>query len=342
MLIIDRLKNKINAIVMRRSMANGPEPASPPVPPEDIHIEDKITMLGWYYKEQGRYAQAEAIFKKAIEANPKNSRTYFILGDYYYDRQRYTEAAKVYEQVLTITPGEVEASARLGKCYQIIGRREEARMVLKKALEVNPGSHRACTMLAGWYTDAGRYKEAEAMYKKAIEIQPNDPLMYTDLELCYLRQGKYDEAEFTLKKAIEVNPRKDRLYSALAYVYEKQGKRKLAEGFFERASRLRAETYNPVTRTNYRKLADTVLSSGIRLVCVQYPVRRIGPLEKMLKGIGGIIFVDNESVFKNALKEGRYEDYFIDCFGGDSGHCTPAGNKLLAENIANVILKELQ
>jgi len=40
------------------------------------------------------------------------------------------------------------------------------------------------------------------------------------------------------------------------------------------------------------------------------------------------------------LKKISYNDYFTDMFAGDFGHCTRKGNRLLAENIANVILKE--
>ena len=53
-----------------------------------------------------------------------------------------------------------------------------------------------------------------------------------------------------------------------------------------------------------------------------------------------IIFVDNEKIFKDAIREFGYHEYFIDASGGDFGHCTERGNRLLAENIANVILKE--
>jgi hypothetical protein len=67
----------------------------------------------------------------------------------------------------------------------------------------------------------------------------------------------------------------------------------------------------------------------------------IAPLKKIFEGQEGIIFVDNEKVFKEALKNAKYEDYFRDMFGGNFGHCTPKGNKLLAENIANTILKEV-
>ena len=60
----------------------------------------------------------------------------------------------------------------------------------------------------------------------------------------------------------------------------------------------------------------------------------------MFENKEGIIFVDNEMVFRKALKQASYDEYFTDMFAGDFGHCTPKGNRLLAENIANVILKE--
>jgi len=51
--------------------------------------------------------------------------------------------------------------------------------------------------------------------------------------------------------------------------------------------------------------------------------------------------VDNEQVFKNAVKKSSLQEYFVDMFGGDFGHCTDKGNKLLAENIANVVAREV-
>jgi hypothetical protein len=45
-------------------------------------------------------------------------------------------------------------------------------------------------------------------------------------------------------------------------------------------------------------------------------------------------------VFKAALKTSSYKEYFMDMFEGDFGHCTRKGNKLLAENIAEVLIKE--
>ena len=74
---------------------------------------------------------------------------------------------------------------------------------------------------------------------------------------------------------------------------------------------------------------------------MQYPMCSVEPLKKIFAGQEGIIFVDNEKVFKDALREGGYRAYFIDMFAGDFGHCTEKGNRLLAENIAKVILKNI-
>ena len=61
-------------------------------------------------------------------------------------------------------------------------------------------------------------------------------------------------------------------------------------------------------------------------------------MKKLIVSHEGIIFVDNEEVFRKAVERTSYEEYFRDNFAGDFGHCTEKGNKLLAQNIAQVII----
>ncbi|MFA4993548.1 MAG: hypothetical protein WC571_06240, partial [Candidatus Omnitrophota bacterium] len=96
-----------------------------------------------------------------------------------------------------------------------------------------------------------------------------------------------------------------------------------------------------VTVDNYRKLKQVLDKRKIKFVCVQYPMRSIQPLKKIFQGDEDIVFVDNERIFKDVVRKEGYSAYFIDMFGGDFGHCTPEGNRLLAENIANAIIKEV-
>lgn len=83
-----------------------------------------------------------------------------------------------------------------------------------------------------------------------------------------------------------------------------------------------------------KKIVD---KNHIRLICVQYPLRRLVDLEDNFTDKGNIVFVGNEDNFKNAVEKNGYDYYFVDAWGGDSGHCTVKGNALLAENIATVI-----
>jgi hypothetical protein len=99
--------------------------------------------------------------------------------------------------------------------------------------------------------------------------------------------------------------------------------------------------YNPDTVNNYKEIKKILEKRRIQLVCVQYPMRRVESLKKIFEETRDIIFVDNEAIFKKAVAKESYDDYFVDIFGGDFGHCTPKGNRLLGENIANVILREV-
>ena len=183
-------------------------------------------------------------------------------------------------------------------------------------------------------------KEQEKMLKKVIEINPENEQGYNELEEHYRDTGERTKAEEMFEKAIEINPQSDIFNAALAVLYREEGKYSLAKEYYSKAESLRLEYYNPVTRHNYQKLKEIVAKRGIKLVCVQYPMRSIESLKKMFEKEEDSIFVDNEKLFKKVVEKEGYDEYFRDMLGGDFGHCTSKGNQLLAENIANTILKE--
>jgi len=131
------------------------------------------------------------------------------------------------------------------------------------------------------------------------------------------------------------------LYGALGTLYFGKGQTALAQEFYDREERVRSASYNPITAENYRKLKRILDGKRIKLVCVQYPMRDVALLKKIFHGDDeGVLFVDNEKTFKEAVQKDGYKAYFVDMAGGDMGHCTETGNRLLAKNIADVILKK--
>ncbi len=282
-----------------------------------LHIVVKTKELGFSYLPTIRLKEAyaepvssEDTLKKAIELNPKNDNAYVELGCF----------------------------------YQIQLELFQTENAFKKAIELNPKNDNAYVGLGLCYQNQLEFSQAENAFKKAIELNPknDNDNAYIGLGWCYHSQLKFSQAENAFKKAIELKPESDRAYGACSLLYEEIGKPELAREYAKKAHSLRLAYYNPLTVQNYHKLKEILDKRGIKLVCVQYPMRSIEPLKKIFKDDAeGVIFVDNAKIFRDAIKNDGFNAFFVDMFGGDFGHCTKKGNRLLAENIANTILREV-
>jgi len=154
------------------------------------------------------------------------------------------------------------------------------------------------------------------------------------------RNIDYRKAIRMYQKAIQANPYESKYYGAIAFCYQALENHFHARKYFKMANRARNSYYQNFTKENYNEIRRKVQDRGIQLVCVQYPMRSIVAIKKLLDVRDGIIFVDNEVLFKKAVRESGFDDYFIDYFAGDFGHCTDKGNRLLANNIANAVLRK--
>lgn len=310
--------------------------------------------LARWYGDQGRYGEAAEVFREATEI--AGERAYVEWGWYYIEHGQYDRAASILEvavetgeydsakdifrEAIELDPRNASAYFAMGWWHKDQGEPEKAEEMFQRATRIDPENSRAYAELGWWYMDQGRYDEGKGLFGRAIEIDPRNARAYFGLGWWHKNQGDHDKGEEMLRTAGQISPRDDAAYVGLGWWYLHEGKYEEAEEMFRRATRLRLEYFNPMTRRNYQRLRQVVMKKGIRLVCVQYPLRSVEVLKKMVDNKEGIIFVDNERSFKTALKYARYDEYFTDKFAGDLGHCTPKGNRLLATTIADVILKE--
>jgi tetratricopeptide (TPR) repeat protein len=322
------------------SIPNGKVPYKKAVEPKPRDGESYLE-LGNRHRDRGDYLQAEELYKKAIELNPRENKAYIELGNCYRNRGDYLQAEELYKKAIQLNPRDNKAYLELGWCYRHQSKLPQSDELYKKAIELKPRDYVAYCMLADSYILQGKYPQAEELYKKVMELKTgyNLALMDLDLGICYIFQKKYPQAEKLYKEALEKDPNSVLAYAGLAQVYRETDKHISLEQYYTKINKL-LDYYNPETRINYQRLKGALDKKGIKLICVQYPMRSVEPLKKIFEEQEGIIFVDNERVFKNALKKDNYKEYFSDMFAGDFGHCTYKGNRLLAENIANVILKE--
>ena len=303
---------------------------------DNVYLE-----LGWLYKAQGKLVDSDRAFKKAIELNPKNDNAYLELGRLYQDQGNFPQAEESFKKAIELNPKNDNAYLELGWIYRDQGNFFQAEDSFKKAIELNPKNDYVYLELGWLYKAQGKLVDSDQAFKKAIEFNPKNDNAYVRLGRLYRVQGQFPQAEESFKKAIEINPKNGNVYNAILVLYEEIGKPELAKEYAEKANRLGVWYYNLLTVNNYRKLKQILDKRGIRLVCVQYPMRNVEPLKRIFEKDEGVIFVDNETIFKEAVKKSGLKEVFKDMFGGDFGHCTPKGNRLLARNIADTILKEI-
>lgn len=301
----------------------------------EAHIE-----YGWLYTDLGDYDKAKTTLKRALELNPENGEILTTLGRRYLFDDNWETAGSLFKRAISANPKNVDALIMLGACYDELGKLDQAEKVFRGAIDIEPGNTMAYIRLGLLHAARKEDGKAEDWLQKAVDANPNNYMGYFELGQFYMSRKEFAKAEVVLSKAIAIHPQVKILYDMLNQVYREGGVDKCAEERFRKANTSILEEYSPIVTYHYRRLKEIVTRRGIKLVCVQYPVCNVEPLKRMLGEDALIYFVDNERVFKDALKKGKNEEYFTDNFAGGFGHCTPKGNRLLAENVAKVILRD--
>ena len=114
----------------------------------------------------------------------------------------------------------------------------------------------------------------------------------------------------------------------------------LGEQYLSMADKERLKyNYDEISK-KYEKILDIIIPNGITYIAMQYPVRDIASLQKIIdntKYSDFVFYVSNKNTFRTALKDEHKKEIFKDLFAWDFGHCTDYGNRLIANNLAQVI-----
>ena len=239
---------------------------------------------------------------------------------------------------------------------------EEAARTCARAIALFPDSPEPYAVLGYANQLQGRMTKAQTLYERATDLSTTEFYPYQELVRLYETKGQFDKAEALLKKEIKINQPhnddNDTPDKALVDFYARRGLTdKINQAYNETISRRtpsesieeietvlmqnRTGAVEPVlsvTAFNYRQIRDAILARGMAMIAMQYPRNDVRDLMSILEHSPRVVFIDNEKNFENALAHGRYDDYFVDRFGGDWGHATEAGNRLIAQNLVPHVL----
>lgn len=159
---------------------------------------------------QGKYQQAAAEYRKAIERNPAALHLHYRLGFALLRASKPAEARAAFEAELKLNPWNALAEYQIGQTFLAEQKSDDAIPHFEKALEIAPKFAECMVTLAKLRIDAQKYKEAIALLERAIELQPANEAAHRNLMLAYRGAGKNKQADREQAELNRLQEQKDR------------------------------------------------------------------------------------------------------------------------------------
>jgi glycerophosphoryl diester phosphodiesterase len=161
---------------------------------KDFHCKALIEQAN-AYRQQNRFGEAEAIYKKAIEINPQASQAYSELADSYGDQGKYAEAEQAYRMAIKLDSRNDRAYTDLGDIYIHQNKPVAAEDFYKKAIELNPKNRRAMFKLGLLYKQQKKQPEAIRFFEAIVARDPDNDAAHDVLNVFYGKSEGADLAE---------------------------------------------------------------------------------------------------------------------------------------------------
>jgi TolB-like protein/Flp pilus assembly protein TadD len=158
---------------------------------------------------QGRAAEADAAFEKAIELNPASFDAHHLYGRHAFATGEFAKAERHFEAAHRLRPDDYQLLCMLSGALEALGRstyREVARRAMEaieRHLEIEPDDGRAMqlgTVQAAKLGDAAR---ADALKQRALALRPNDFATFYNLACAETVLGRRDEALALLDRGVQ-------------------------------------------------------------------------------------------------------------------------------------------
>lgn len=150
------------------------------------------------FEVQGRYAEAAAEYRKAMEKNPAAVNLHFRLGRALlmqsHAPETLAQAQEEFEAELRLNPADAVAEYEIGQVLLAENKPREAAPRFERALATSPDFGEALLAVAKMRADAKRYDEAVRLLERAVHLQPENEAAHYNLMLAYRNAGRAADA----------------------------------------------------------------------------------------------------------------------------------------------------
>jgi len=196
---------------------------------------EALHLLGVIAHQIGRDDLAMELIRKSIALHPNNPEAHSNLGEACRSAGRLDEAIGAFRHGLELRPDSPEIHNNLGNALREQGRLDEAIAACRRALELKPGLPQACNNLGNALKAGGRFDEALAAYRRALELKPDSPEIHNNLGNVLRERGRLDEAVAAFRRALQLQPDLPEAHNDLGNALLDRGQLDEAVAAFHRA-----------------------------------------------------------------------------------------------------------
>jgi uncharacterized protein (TIGR02466 family) len=190
--------------------------------------QELVPLLGAIRLQQGRFAEAAALFAQARQLHPAHAQFAFLHGAALAGNNQLEEAVSAFQAAIKQNPNIPDAYLGLARAQRKLGRNEDAQNSYRKLLRLQPNNVDGYIGLSSALAEAGQFDEAEAPLRRALD-HTRDPravaAIQNNLAIILSSQNKHAEALEALDRTQALAPdlpdldqrRIDRLYQLGRY-----------------------------------------------------------------------------------------------------------------------------
>jgi arylsulfatase A-like enzyme/tetratricopeptide (TPR) repeat protein len=213
-------------------------------PKDGIHIYARLEEARDAARRR-KWPEAESLVRSILAELPDHVAARNVLGLTLVRQRRYEEARQAYLESLASEPDQFRVHAMLGSLSLIERQLDDAKRSFDEALRRNPRFVEAMLNLGLIASLGGDQQAAEQWYKRAESADPGLPATARRFGDLYFEQGRYREALTYYDRALELSPQHFQAMVQAGNSARRLGDAARAADSFERAARLRPDSWIP-------------------------------------------------------------------------------------------------
>ena len=196
--------------------------------------------------QSGRLAEAEAIYRRVLETEPRHADSLHLLGVAAAQRGDHEMAVDLQGRAIAEKGGMAQFHGHLGTSLAALGRFKEAESAFREALRLRPDYGDAYNNLGNLLRDTKRAAEAEPAYRQALRLTPPQhpklATMLRNLGAALHDLERDNEAEAAFRAALQRDPADAESHDGHATALRELDQLDLAEAAQRRAIALSPES----------------------------------------------------------------------------------------------------